>query len=287
MLRRVKEVSELAGVSVRALHYYDEIRLLSPTEISEKGYRLYDERALERLHQIRVFRELEFSLSDIKRILDNPSLDRNRILAKQREMLCLKRERLGQIIASIDRMMEGEEKMDFVVFDKTELCAMFDDTVRNMNKTRMDIFTGYYGSLEAWKLRMLRGADDKKVQERYAKLVEWYGSKEAVMEAAKNPPDSEETVLCQKRIGEIQKELSRFVGTSADSKEVRQLIEEYDRVAKRLYQMDNVKRVLLAIAAGYRRRKDVQEAVDSVYGAGTAVYMGEAIAAYYNKVNDA
>ena len=75
--RTVNEVSKLSGVSIRTLHYYDQIGLLPPTEIAENGYRLYDDTALERLQEILLFRELEFPLDDIQRILQSPDFDRN------------------------------------------------------------------------------------------------------------------------------------------------------------------------------------------------------------------
>ena len=61
-MKTVKEVSKITGVSVRTLHYYDEIDLLKPTEVTEAGYRLYDDTALERLQSILLFRELQFPL---------------------------------------------------------------------------------------------------------------------------------------------------------------------------------------------------------------------------------
>ena len=71
-MRTVNEVSKLTGVSVRTLHHYDAIGLLKPTAVSEAGYRLYDDRALERLQQILLFRELEFPLKDIRMIMESP-----------------------------------------------------------------------------------------------------------------------------------------------------------------------------------------------------------------------
>ena len=94
----VQEVSRLAGVSVRTLHYYDQIGLLRPTTVTEAGYRLYDDTALERLQQILLFRELEFPLKDIKTILDQPDFDRNKALSQQIELLTLKKERLELLI---------------------------------------------------------------------------------------------------------------------------------------------------------------------------------------------
>ena len=78
-MRTVKEISELTGISVRTLHYYDEIGLLKPTQKSDAGYRLYDDRALEILQQILFFREFDIPLKEIKAVLENPALERNQI----------------------------------------------------------------------------------------------------------------------------------------------------------------------------------------------------------------
>ena len=94
----VGEVSALTGVSVRALHHYDRIGLLPPAEVSEAGYRLYDDKSLERLSAILLFRELEFPLKDIRAILDSPVYERNRALDQQIELLRLKAEHLENLI---------------------------------------------------------------------------------------------------------------------------------------------------------------------------------------------
>ncbi|MCR4637933.1 MerR family transcriptional regulator, partial [Ruminococcus sp.] len=82
----VKQVSELTGVSIRTLRYYDEIGLLQPAAHTESGYRLYDDTALERLQQILLFRELEFPLKDIVRIVSSPDFDRKKALEQQIEL---------------------------------------------------------------------------------------------------------------------------------------------------------------------------------------------------------
>lgn len=79
-MRTVKEISDLTGISVRTLHYYDEIGLLTPTDKSDAGYRLYDDKALETLQQILFFREFDIALKEIKSVMCNPTLDRNNIL---------------------------------------------------------------------------------------------------------------------------------------------------------------------------------------------------------------
>jgi len=97
-MKTVNEIAKLAQTSVRTLHHYDAIGLLKPTEITEAGYRLYDDAALERLYLILLFRELEFPLKDIQKILDAPDFDRNRILEQQVEMLKAKANHLQTLI---------------------------------------------------------------------------------------------------------------------------------------------------------------------------------------------
>ena len=86
-MRTVNEVSKLTGVSVRTLHHYDAIGLLKPTEVTEAGYRLYDDTALSRLQNILLFRELQFPLKEIKAILDSSNFDPLEALAQQIELL--------------------------------------------------------------------------------------------------------------------------------------------------------------------------------------------------------
>ena len=282
-MKTVKEVSQLTGISVRTLHYYDEIGLFKPTEVTEAGYRLYDDKAIDKLGQILVFRELDLPLADIKLIMDNPDLDHNSVLAKQREMLHLKKQRLERIIANLDGMLKGDHEMNFTVFDEAELQAMFSDMLQNMNESQKQIFIDHYGSIEAWKHHMIEGAFDEKIQKNYAKVVEWYGSKDAVKESLKNPPKSEVFAAYQKRIGDIQKKLADIRGTDVNSFAVRQLIGEYDFVAKQFYQVKDPKPLLMDIAREYRENEELAKGIDSVYGCGAAKYMGDAIEAFYTR----
>lgn len=94
----VNEVSRLTGVSIRTLRYYDKIGLLLPSGHTVSGYRLYDGTALEKLRQILMFRELEFSLEEIKTIMSDPDYDRNKALEQQIQLLTLKKERLEKLL---------------------------------------------------------------------------------------------------------------------------------------------------------------------------------------------
>lgn len=110
MAYTVGRVAELAAVSIRTLHHYDEIGLLRPAAVSEAGYRLYAEADLERLQQILFFKELGFALPEIKAILDDPAFDRRTALRQHREALLERQGRLVLLIRSIDNTLEAMER---------------------------------------------------------------------------------------------------------------------------------------------------------------------------------
>ena len=118
----VHEVSKRTGVSIRALQYYDKIGLLPPAEYTQAGYRLYDDAALERLQQILLFREMEFSLKEIQTILQSPDFDRDRALEQQIALLTLKKEHLDNLITFARGLKQvGGKNMDFTAFNTRKM----------------------------------------------------------------------------------------------------------------------------------------------------------------------
>ena len=128
----VKEISRLTGISARTLHYYDEIGLFRPTAKSEAGYRLYDDKALQSLQHILFFREFDIPLKEIRSVMENPALDRKQILRMQRNMLVAKKERMERLIAGIDDILKGDDRMDFTIFNRTETEEKFQSMVEHM-----------------------------------------------------------------------------------------------------------------------------------------------------------
>lgn len=113
MRLRVKEFAELTGVTERTLRYYDGIGLLAPAETDpQTGYRYYGEASFERMQEILFFRELGFSLDEIKRLLSSESFDRRLALEGQKKLLTLKKQRLDELIAVIDGAMKGDLDMN-------------------------------------------------------------------------------------------------------------------------------------------------------------------------------
>ena len=121
-MKIVYEVSQLTGVSIRTLQYYDRIGLLKASAYTDAGYRLYDEEALERLQQILLFKELEFPLQEIKEIIGQPGFDRDRAMEQQIELLTLKKEHIEGLIALAEKIRRsGGHVMEFEAFDKKKL----------------------------------------------------------------------------------------------------------------------------------------------------------------------
>lgn len=111
---KVKELAGLVGISVRTLHYYDEIGLLSPEETTDSGYRLYSNENLEMLQQILFFRELDMPLKEIKQMISSTSFDKQEALRQHQKMLLEKRSQLDKLINTVDKSikhMKGEIQM--------------------------------------------------------------------------------------------------------------------------------------------------------------------------------
>ena len=118
----VAQMSKRTGVSVRTLHHYDQIGLLKPTEVTDAGYRLYDDTALDKLYMILVYRELGLSLNEISGILDAPDYDRNRVLEHQIQMVQERVEKLQNRISFARGMLTlGVKYMDFEGFDPKKI----------------------------------------------------------------------------------------------------------------------------------------------------------------------
>ena len=282
-MKTVKEISDLTGISVRTLHYYDQIGLLKPTAKSRAGYRLYDDKTVEKLQQILFFREFDIPLRQIKAIMEDSTLEANQILQMQRKMLVAKKERMERLIENIDRILNGGQMMDFGVFSKTELENMYDTMVENMTDEQAAAFRERYGDLKTWKEKSIENASTEAAQQNFQKIVEWYGSKEKVLNAAKVPTSAESILENQNRLDEIMQKLAGKKGQDVDSPAVTALMIEYDSVAKELFQMPDPSKMILDMASAFRSNPEIQAAQDKMYGEGTTEFVGRAMEAFYMK----
>jgi len=123
----VGAVARLAGVTVRTLHHYDDIGLVSPDEHTDAGYRLYSRRNIERLQEVLFFRELGLSLSEIRRIVQEPGYRRGEALESHRELLLAQSSRLLAMVDVIDRAINAEQKgVDMTAEEMLEVFGGFD-----------------------------------------------------------------------------------------------------------------------------------------------------------------
>ncbi|WP_028777090.1 MerR family transcriptional regulator [Shimazuella kribbensis] len=105
----VKEMAEMSHITVKTLHHYHKIGLLIPAKITDAGYRLYSMKELERLQQILFYRELDFSLLEIKQLLDHESI-RQKVLEDQKKLLVMRRDRLDQLLDTITKSIDYEKR---------------------------------------------------------------------------------------------------------------------------------------------------------------------------------
>jgi len=186
---KVKEVADLVGISVRTLHHYDEIGLLTPEKTTSAGYRIYSDKNLETLQQILFFKELGFPLKKIKEIIDNPSFEYQEMLEMQHKMLIEKKKQLEKMIATIEKtiqhskgeiQMSIQEKFDGFDFSKNpyeeearkrwgdKAVDEANENVKNMAPFDQGKMIEVYGKLAA--ARYL-SPDSKEAQEA---IGEWY-----------------------------------------------------------------------------------------------------------------
>ena len=152
MKMQIREFAGFTGVSVRTLHYYDEIGLLRPACVDKStGYRWYDEDSLLRMQEILFYRELDFSLKSIKEILASPDYDKTQALETQKKLLMLKKERLEGLIAAIDGAVKGENIM-----------AAFDNSKFEQYKTEAK---AKWGNTDAYKEFSEKTAGQSEAQE--------------------------------------------------------------------------------------------------------------------------
>ena len=279
-MRTVKEVSEITGVSIRTLRYYDEIGLLKPTQLTEASYRLYDDKALEKLQQIMFFRELEIPLLDIKAIMENPDYDKEQILTTHKALLENKRNRLNGIIELITDVMKGVNTMSFEAFNENDIQKMLDHTLENMPKETLAEQVKKYGSAEKYREYLANGF---KNEQAVADVLKWYGGKEKAVEAVlQSTPDKEKLTQQQNENEEIYQQLIQAKNTGNVTLE-REAIVKLAELYKNMFELDNARAILLDLAKEYVQYDKFAEATDNQYGKGSAEYIARAIQRYYGE----
>lgn len=239
----VKEMAKRGHISVRTLHHYDTIGLLRPTTVTEAGYRLYDDAALERLYLILLMREVGFPLKKIQSILDAPDYDRNRLLEQQAELLTGKITYLQNRIHLINGIkLIGVKYLEFDNWDPKKI-----DEYQAQAET-------LYGKTEAWQ--------------------------EYQQKAKARTTQQNKSVNNQ--VMDFFVELGKLRHLSADSKEVRAWVKDLqDFFTENFYTCTD--QILRGLGEMYAGGGTMTENIDAAGGKGTGVFAREAIEAYLKK----
>lgn len=242
MLLKISEVAKLSGITVRTLHYYDEIGLLKPNAVSDSGYREYDNESLDKLKQILFFRELDFPLKDIIKIMHTPGYDAKEVLESQKAWLTQERNRLNRLIQLADKSIKGEIVMDFEAFDKS-------------------------------KLQQQSKQYAKEAQERWGTSREYQQSK-----AKTASYDDKKWAELKTEMEEIMALFSKNRSLLPDSREANALVDTLkNHISKSYYECSN--EVLLGLGEMYVADERFTKNIDK-HGEGTAAFIAAAIAAY-------
>ncbi|GFZ33087.1 MerR family transcriptional regulator [Clostridium zeae] len=290
-MRTVKQVSDLTGISVRSLHYYDEIGLLKPSEITEAGYRLYDDEALKALQQILFFKELDISLKDVKEIMGSPYFDKMEALENQKKLLLVKRKRLDDLIELINKTLKGESEMSFKEFDMSEYYKVLED----FKTEHEDKVIKMYGSIEKYNERIEK---IKTKEEEIAKMaIKEHGSIEKFAEAIKKNFDSDMFTLSEQvdkfkkdclegrhpRLRELFGKITKDLSKDPTSKEIQEIAGEITTTAKMDYEVFKTAigdDVWYSNVQLYLVYPEWIESINEKYGSGAAKFIGEALKFY-------
>jgi DNA-binding transcriptional MerR regulator len=289
-MRTVKQVSDLTGISVRMLHYYDEIGLLKPSEVTGAGYRLYDEEALMILQQILFYKELDIPLKEVKEILYSSNYDKTKALENQKKLLILKCNRINNLIDLINKTLKGENEMSFKEFDMREYFNALED----LKKDYKDKIIKAYGGMEKYDelIEKCRSKEDE-----IAKMaIKQYGSIEKYVDAMKKNFGSEMFTIAEQydefkkdlledkhpELKDLFRKLVSDLKKDPSSKEIQQIAEKIKDTVKRdyeLFNMDEDNNHWYSIIQIYLVLPDWIKAVDQKYGNGASKFIGEALKA--------
>ncbi len=279
-MRTVKQVSTLTGVSIRTLQFYDEIGLFKPTQVTDTGYRLYDEASLEVLQQILFFKELDFTLKEIKVIIDNPQFDKVEALKKQKELIQMKRDRLNGLLNLLEKLEKGGTVMSFTEFDMSYYFQALDE----FKKTHTDEIVKKFGSTERFD-EMLSELKEK--ESGIAELaVKQYGSIENYARASKKNLekyldngiegiDIQESI---KKTDYLTRKLTSDLSKDVSSEEIQEVVQELiDLCDKGNNGLDMGENYWAIMAENYLSNPVYINTTDKKYGEGASKYIGRAL----------
>lgn len=285
-MRTVKQVAALTGVSVRTLQYYDEIGVFKPTEVTEAGYRLYDDEALRTLQQILFFKELDFPLKDIREIMADPGFDKTRAFKKQRELLRARRDRLNKLLDLLDKLEKGESCVSFEAFDLSEYMRILEE----FKKENTADIVRHWGSVEAFEQFMKKVKED---ETHIAELaIKQYGSVAKYTAAMKDSiahfSENMEKIEAMKQNGAIEKNaaLMEALYSSREkdpaSPEVQAIVGELIALGEEMnLNIDKGEHYWDMMIDWYLHNDAVIKAIDAQKGPGTSAFVGRALACYF------
>lgn len=281
----------LTGISVRTLQYYDEIGLFHPTSLTDAGYRLYDDKALEKLQQILFFKELDFSLKDIKHIMSDPKYNQQEAMKQQKALLTIKRDRYNRLLSLLDKLEKGESCMDFEAFK----IDAYLEVLKEFKETHKEDIIAHWGSEEEFD-KLMKNCEDH--GESIAKnAIEYYGSVENYAAAMKknmeNFSENMEKMENLKgsdymeRNNQYMKELVSDLSRDVKDQEVQNTIQKIVALTQNDdFPQVQTKETWQYMIKQYLTNDNIIKLTDEKYGNGASQYIGEAMRYYFEHLDE-
>jgi DNA-binding transcriptional MerR regulator len=307
VMRTVKQVSDLTGVSVRMLHHYDKIGLLKPTKLTEAGYRIYDDEALETLQQILFFKELDLPLKEIKEIITSPHFDKMKALESHKKLIVLKRDRLNNLIELINKTLKGANTMSFKEFDMTEYYNVLEE-FKKENKDRVirtwgsvDKFDEFIQNVKSKEAKIAKMAINQYGSiKKYAEAIKKNLNNDVLITKAEQIDKFKKDCLYDKhlKLKELYKKLTADLSKDPSSEEIQQIAGEITNIAKKDYEAFKTNmgdyywyamvRFYLVFPKGLEKVDKKYggsgvswiEEIDKKYGKGASKFIGKALKIY-------
>lgn len=288
-MRTVKQISDLTGISVRALHYYDQIGLLKPSKITETGYRLYNDEALKTLQQILFFKELDMPLKEVKDIMSSPYFDKMEALKNQKKLLMLKQKRLNGLIELINKTIKGEGTMNFKEFDMSEYYKVLEE----FKIEHEDKAIKMYGSIDKYNefIEKCKSKENEIAKaaikqygsiERYAKAVKHNLNKSNLFTLGEKINEFKKDCLEDKnlKLKELYEKFTADLSKDTSSKEIQNIAQEIVNTVKKDYEIFKSNKgndYWYYMVNIYLVYPEWIEEVDKKYGKGASKFIGEAL----------
>jgi len=219
------------------------------------------------------YKEMDLPLKKIKEIMNQPLFNQKAAIKNQKDFLIAKRNRLTKLIEQMEQILEGNNEMDFKVFEHNELEEVFRSRIMQLDEGYQQALINQYGSIDALIARMTK--NKAKITE---SAIKYYGSVDKYIESLKQAPLPKEGMgKLQLKLDGIVKKIAAYKGEDVSKPEIQKLVNEWKETFKMILEQDDISETFRRIYHSYMNRQEIIKIMDEIYGGGSSVFVGKAM----------